>query len=264
MTAEPLPAALRRDRIAALVHERGFIRVAELSNIFRTSPVTIRTDLDDLADRHLVRRVHGGAVPTVGEPATTVPVDDDHDAAARRMLGAAVAARIRSGQTIVLAAAPTTRAVARALAGRAELTDLHVVTNDLRIALELQPRLPSFSVIVTGGTLRPGSPDLGDPLGGTVLDDIGADVSIVGCAALSAHRGLTAASMAEVEMARRLLRAGDRSIVVAEADRIGATAPARIARADDLELVVTDADADGDEVAALRAVGAEVEQVAPA
>lgn len=263
MTAEPLPAALRRDRIAALVHERGFIRVAELSNIFRTSPVTIRTDLDELAERQLVRRVHGGAVPTVGEPAPTVPVDDDHGGATRRALGAAVAGPIRSGQTIVLAAAPTTRAVARALAGRAELTDLQVVTNDLRIALELQPRLPSWSVIVTGGTLRSGSPDLGDPLGGTLLDDIGADVSIAGCAALSARRGLTAASMAEVEMARRLLRAGDQSIVVAEGDRIGAAAPARVARIDEIHRVVTESAADADAVAALRTEGVEVEQVTP-
>lgn len=261
MPVEPLPAALRRDRIAALVAERGFIRVAELSNIFRTSPVTVRTDLDDLADRGLLRRVHGGAVPTVGAPAALPPVGDDEREGQRHRLGTAVTARLSSGQTIVLAGSPATRAVARAMVDRTELTDLTVITNDLRIALELQQRLPSFTVMVTGGTLRDGSPDLGDPLGGVLLADVRAEVSIVGCAALSAHGGLTAASMAEVEMARRLLRAGRRSIVVADGDRIGSSGSARIAPAGELDVVITDGDADDHDVASLRSVGVEVEQV---
>lgn len=263
MTAEPLPAALRRDRIAALVQERGFIRVAELSRIFRTSPVTIRTDLDDLEGRQVVRRVHGGAVPAGGQPAAATDHLEDPTTRVRHQLAEATAARLQPGQTVVLAGAPATRLLARTLAARTELDSLAVVTNDLQIALELQPRLPGFSVVLTGGTLRAGAPELGDPLGGALLADLSAELSIVGCAAVSAARGLGATSIAEVEMARRLLRAGEHRIVVADGEQVGGNAPARVAPADELDQVVTSPTADPEELAALRARGVAV-ALAPA
>jgi DeoR family transcriptional regulator, aga operon transcriptional repressor len=261
MSSDSLPAALRRDRMAALVQERGFIRVAELSRVFRTSPVTIRTDLDELAARDLVRRVHGGAVPKGGPTPTTIVMADDDLAAEHARLGVAAAGHVQSGHTVVLAAAAVTRAVARALVNRPELTDVSFITNDLRIALELQPMIPRISVLLTGGTLRADSPGLGDPFGGLLLDDVAADLSIVGCGGFSAERGLTEGAISGVEMSRRLLRAGERTIVVAHSTQVGVTSPARVARAEDIDLVVTGDDADPGQVAALRTRGLEVELI---
>ncbi len=258
MTTDPLPAALRRERISALVQDRGFIRVAELSRIFRTSPVTIRSDLDNLSAHDLVRRVHGGAVPMVGPP---TPVDDETEdpyASERAAIGAAAADLIEPGQTVVVAGSVTTRLVARALAHRTELHEVVVLTNDLRIALELQPSIPQVTVLVTGGTLRSDAPELADPLGGLLLAEVTADLSIVGCAGLTAERGLTESNVAVVEVARRLLNAGDRQIVVADTGQVGATSPARIARAAEIDLLVTGAGADPDEVQRLRELGIEV------
>lgn len=258
MTPEPLPAALRRERISALVRDRGFIRVAELSRIFRTSPVTIRSDLDDLAEHDLVRRVHGGAVPALGRPTAVSSDTDDPHAAERAAIGAATADLIESGQTIVLAGSATTRLVARALAHRTELQDVAVLTNDLQIALELQPSIPDLTVLVTGGTLRGDAPELADPLGGLLLAEVAADLSIVGCAGLTAERGLTESTVGVVEVARRLLNAGDRRLVVADTGQVGASSPARVARATEVDLVVTGAGADDAEVQRLRELGIEV------
>ncbi|RXZ46207.1 DeoR family transcriptional regulator, partial [Agromyces binzhouensis] len=57
-------AAHRRSLTADLVTERGFVRVVELSESFGVTPVTARADLDALERAGLVRRVHGGAVPS--------------------------------------------------------------------------------------------------------------------------------------------------------------------------------------------------------
>ena len=59
---EPLPAALRRERMLELIGRAGFVRVAELSEEFQVSDVTVRTDLDALDAQQSIRRVHGGAV----------------------------------------------------------------------------------------------------------------------------------------------------------------------------------------------------------
>ena len=60
--SEPLPAALRRERMLDLIGRTGFVRVAELSEAFQVSDVTVRTDLDALDAQQSIRRVHGGAV----------------------------------------------------------------------------------------------------------------------------------------------------------------------------------------------------------
>jgi DeoR family transcriptional regulator, aga operon transcriptional repressor len=151
--------------------------------------------------------------------------------------------------------------VARALAHRAELDNVTVLTNDLHIALELQPAIPRLSVVVTGGTLRGDSPDLGDPLGGLLLAGIAADVTIVGCDAISAARGLTTSSVGSVEAARRLVDAGDRTVVVADATQVGSSSPARVVPVDQVDLLITGSRADPDEVDRLRERGVAVELV---
>jgi DeoR family transcriptional regulator, aga operon transcriptional repressor len=260
-TVDSLPAALRRDRIATLVQDRGFIRVAELSRIFRTTPVTIRTDLDELTSRGLVRRVHGGAVPMHGAGAPLRPPSQDPREEHKARIGAIAAELVSDGQTIVIAGAPTTQLLARALALRTEVEGVTVLTNDLHVALELQPAIPRFNLILTGGTLRSDTPDLGDPLGGVLLADMRADLSLVGCGGLSAERGLTETSVARVEVTRRLLHAGEHRVVLADAAQIGASSPGRVATAADVDLLVTAEDADAGAIASLRGEGVEVRLV---
>jgi DeoR/GlpR family transcriptional regulator of sugar metabolism len=52
----------RLDRIASLVVDKQRVSVAELSSLFDVSKVTIRNDLDELEQRGLLMRTHGGAL----------------------------------------------------------------------------------------------------------------------------------------------------------------------------------------------------------
>ncbi|MEV0092131.1 substrate-binding domain-containing protein [Streptomyces sp. NPDC050738] len=52
-------AAERHDRLLALVRERGSARVSDLAGQLGVSPVTVRRDVETLAERGLLDRVHG-------------------------------------------------------------------------------------------------------------------------------------------------------------------------------------------------------------
>jgi len=52
-------AAERHDRLLALVRERGSARVSDLASQLGVSPVTARRDVEELAGRGLLDRVHG-------------------------------------------------------------------------------------------------------------------------------------------------------------------------------------------------------------
>src|ERR1700750_1213715 len=62
-TSMTMYAAERQQAMAELVTRRGRVSVADLSVEFGVTTETVRRDLDTLEDRHLVRRVHGGALP---------------------------------------------------------------------------------------------------------------------------------------------------------------------------------------------------------
>src|SRR5690242_16269877 len=58
-----LPAEMRRAQILTFIKSKDFVRVTDLSAKFGVSEVTVRGDLDALAERGHIRRIRGGAMP---------------------------------------------------------------------------------------------------------------------------------------------------------------------------------------------------------
>src|SRR5215472_15763099 len=96
-----LPTELRRAQILAYVNARDFVRVTDLSSRFRVSEVTVRADLDVLAERGDIRRIRGGAMPQVRPNIEERPFADErvHEKLA---IGRATAGLIAPGETLIL------------------------------------------------------------------------------------------------------------------------------------------------------------------
>ncbi|WP_418958608.1 LacI family DNA-binding transcriptional regulator [Streptomyces tritici] len=67
-------AAERHDRLLALVRERGTARVSDLAGLLGVSPVTARRDVEALAARGLLDRVHGQVSWPGGQGAPAGPL----------------------------------------------------------------------------------------------------------------------------------------------------------------------------------------------
>jgi DeoR family transcriptional regulator of aga operon len=255
-----IPAEIRRERIVAQVEADGFARVTELSRRFGLSEVTIRADLDALALDQTVQRVHGGAISLSRAAGAEQPFEQTSFAAAeqKRAIGAAAAAMVESGQAIVLDVGTTTTAIASALVARAELRDVVVITNALNIAMSLESAIPRFTVIVTGGTLRPLQHSLVDPLAGAVLEHVRADIAFIGCSGVDVTAGITNVNLPEADVKRRMLASASRSIVVADGSKLGLAQLSRVAPLADIDTLVTSDDADPREVARLGRAGLRV------
>src|ERR1700730_11227587 len=57
----------RRQRVLDLVSKRGFVALADLARAIQVSESTIRRDLDELQEKGLLRRTHGGAIYLGGQ-----------------------------------------------------------------------------------------------------------------------------------------------------------------------------------------------------
>jgi DeoR family transcriptional regulator, aga operon transcriptional repressor len=259
MDAEPLPARVRRDRMLSLLRERDFVRVSDLAGRFDVSEVTVRSDLDVLESRGMLRRVRGGAVPRSAAP-TERPFEEAEVAAAaeKRSIARAAAEMVSPGDTIVLDVGTTTTAVAQALAVRDDLSEVTVFTSSLTIAIALERAHPRISVVVTGGTLRPKQHSLVEPLAGLVLGSIHAGTVFLGCNGVDVDAGVTNVNLPETEIKKLMVRASQRRVVCADSSKLGQVALAHVCSLDDVDVLVTDAQADPQIVTALRDTGLDV------
>jgi DeoR family transcriptional regulator of aga operon len=254
-----IDAEARRAQMLAVIRSVDFARVGDLSERFSISGVTVRADLDALASRGEIHRVRGGAVSrTLLEEGQTLM--DGHGASVdeKALIGRAAAALVHDGDSLVVDMGSTTVAFARALAERTDLTDVTVFTNGVRTALELEVAAPCITVVLLGGTLHSLRHSLVEPMASVMLAKINVNTVVVGCSGVDPVAGFTNADLPEAEVKKRMLRTGDRRIVLAGGDKLGRVELARLCAADGVDLLITGASADAAIVAALREQGCEV------
>src|SRR5512135_1374888 len=113
----------RRQEVLNRVKKTGRISVSQLSQEFGVSEVTIRGDLQALADRKLIVRTHGGAVPAdSGLYELTLSMRRQSQVQSKSRIGEAAAAMIFNGDAIILDSSSTALAIAQHLKNHRHLT----------------------------------------------------------------------------------------------------------------------------------------------
>jgi DeoR/GlpR family transcriptional regulator of sugar metabolism len=248
--------SLERQRLL-LQHLRlhGSGNVVDLASALGVSASTVRRDLRDMNDRGLVTRVHGGASVADGEIEAVLASRAAEHSEEKRRIGAAAAAQLPDGATVLITGGTTTEAMLPALAGRDGLT---VLTNGLNIAVGLS-RCPEISVVVLGGVLRHGELSLLGPLTEQALAEFHVDIAYCSAFGIHATAGLTGADVREAGTDRRLLQGAECLIVLADSSKIGRRGPVRLARAESIDCLITDQGAAPSQIEELRRAGINVQ-----
>ncbi|MGC4807644.1 DeoR/GlpR family DNA-binding transcription regulator [Micromonospora sp. DT233] len=246
-----MTSADRHRRIIDAVRGAGQLSVAELAELTRTSEMTIRRDLEVLAEQGVLERYRGGARTLLlrGEEQPFALRARD-GLGVKQRIAAAVADMIADGEAVVVDSGTTCLEVARALLPRR----LTVMPLSLHAANALVDA-PRLRLLLPGGEPRPGELALTGPLTEASLAALRFDTAVIGCCGLTAASGLTAYDLADAAIKRAALASAHRVIAVAEAAKLSRTALAFVAPASALHSVVTSDDAPDDEVDALSAAG---------
>lgn len=241
-------ARQRQELILDAVRTTGGARVSELVDTLGVSDMTVRRDIEALARRGLVTRVHGGATAagsSVEEPGFAAK--SERNTAAKHAIAAAAAALVEPGGSVALSAGTTTHAVAAALLGVPRLT---VVTNSLRVA-EVLWQAEGTTVVLTGGERTPSDALVG-PVAEAALEGLHVDWLLMGVHGMDAEAGFTTPNLAEAATNRALMASARRVAVVADNSKWGVVGLSTIAALNDVDVLVSD---DGLEPDARRALG---------
>jgi DeoR family transcriptional regulator of aga operon len=246
----------RRRRILELLDKEERATVEELSGRFDVSSVTIRGDLDTLADAGAIVRSHGGALKRLDQQDTPIAVKETLHHGEKVRIGHAAAALIRQGETIILDSGTTTAEIARQLKFL-KLKSLTVITNALNIAMELA-NLPHIRVIMIGGILRQMSYSTVGPQAEQILRALNADRLFLGVDGLDPEIGLTTPDVLEAQLNGLMIRVSREVTAVADSSKFHRRSLSLIADLSDVQRIVTDDGADPKLVAGLRARNIEV------
>jgi DeoR family transcriptional regulator, fructose operon transcriptional repressor len=251
----------RRAELVRLVRSRGQVTVTELAALFDVSMDTIRRDLDLLAERGLLTRTHGGAVPLDALAMRDTPFAERLNAhkVAKSRIGRAAAALVGDGETLIMNGGSTTRAFAAELVGRRNLT---VVTNNLSLPAVLSGDAVR-DVYVLGGQYRPESQVTIGEVRFAPVSGISVDTAVIGVGGITAHAGLSTTLLAEAVMIEAMIGTASRTIVVADASKFGHNAFAHIVPLSRIHVLVTDVGPSAELRAALAEAGVEVLVASP-
>ena len=173
----------RQRKILELLHEKGERSVDELADSLRVSDMTIRRDLQALAEDGLLLRTHGGASPVENVRFEFQFLQrTQHQRQQKEAIGLAASALVKEGQSVLFDSGTTTLAVARQLRRVGRFT---VITTSLPIASVMQ-RFGNSDILLLGGFLRRESPDLEGPLTESNLDTLSADLAFLGADGIDA------------------------------------------------------------------------------
>jgi DeoR/GlpR family transcriptional regulator of sugar metabolism len=242
-------AEQRRQEVLNTVRSGQTVETATLAKRYGVSEMTIRRDLDELADRGLLRRVRGGAVQARSlryEPPFDESWIERGDQKAR--VGRAAAELVGPGATIIIDIGTTALQLARHLHGRPGLT---VVTNNLAVYEELVAD-EDVDILLLGGLVRRNYRSLVGFLTADSLQGIQADLAFIGTSGISDDLALLDTTAEEIPAKRAMLQAAKRVVLLADGAKFWGGGLGRVAGIDAVDVVVTTKDAPPERLAALR------------
>ncbi|MBB2910908.1 DeoR/GlpR family transcriptional regulator of sugar metabolism [Streptosporangium becharense] len=232
-------AQQRQQAILEKVRGSGGVRVADLVRELGVSDMTIRRDLEVLAERGLVKKVHGGA--TAAGPGSTEEPGFAAKSARQQPEKEAIARHaarlVQPGTAIALSAGTTTWTLAHFLT---EVPDLTVITNSIRIA-DVFHRSPGGdrTVVLTGGVRTPSDALVG-PVAVTAIRGLHVDTLFLGVHGMSTRAGFTTPNLLEAETNRALVASAHRLVVLADHTKWDTVGISTIAELSEAHVLVTD------------------------
>jgi DeoR family transcriptional regulator of aga operon len=250
----------RLQLIVEELHENGSVNVIDLKDRYQVSAMTIRRDLIALEKQGLIKRTHGGALPS---PETRNRIEPpiierlNVMAEEKKRIAVWVADHIEPKETIFLGSGTTALYIARELIIRDDIT---VVTNSVPILHELSTN-SNMSIITVGGVLRRSELSLIGAFAEPVLENIRVNKVIIGMRGIHPLYGFTCENPEELVTDRMVMGISDTVIVVADHTKIGQVATNRVASIDQATMIITTKAAQPRMVRKIQDLGVEVVRV---
>lgn len=249
----------RHQKILGFLAHTDQVSVVELSEQFDVSLVTIRTDLNQLAEQGKVIRTHGGA-RLAGErqrQELTYATRQRINAEEKMCIGVEAASMVTSNEAILLDSSTTAVAVGSALKSRNDLIDITVVTTGIWTALELLGT-SGVQVVLAGGQVRDTTGSITGKFTEDILMSFNFSKVFLGAWGIELREGVTDTHLTEVELKQKIVTRSDSVYIVVDGSKFGRKGLSSYASLKQIDGIITDKSAPEQYLQDLRDKGLDV------
>lgn len=233
--------------------------MTELAARLKVATETVRRDLHALEVHGLVRRTHGGAIPTEGARfESNLTHRSSHRVPEKRRIAEAAVQHLDGAETIYLDEGSTQQLIAEELVKLA--LPLTVITSSLGAAAVLATA-ESVSVLLLGGRVRYRTLGTVDHWATDMLADLVIDLAILGANGITVKHGLTTPDPAVCAVKNKAVQVSRRRLFTGVSDKFGVNSFCRFADVAKFETLITDTGLSIHEASRYRALGPHIVRV---
>lgn len=226
----------RQNKILSLAREQGRVDVDELSRSFSVSPQTIRKDLNELCEKQILQRIHGGAI--VGSGIENVSYEARRLLApdSKKHIGQRAAQLIPDNSSLLINIGTTTEQVAHSLQ---QHHGLLVITNNVN-AVHIMKDFLGIELIIAGGLVRRSDGGIVGEAAVDFINQFKVDYAVIGVSAIDEDGSLLDYDFREVRVAQAIIKNARHVILVADLLKLERSAPVRLGHVSQINTIVTD------------------------
>lgn len=214
----------RQKRILELVPRQGFVSIEGLSRHFGVSAQTIRRDINELCDRALLQRFHGGAGLMSSVENIAYASRQDMCLAEKARIAHLIAADIPDNASVFIDIGTTSEEVAKALR---EHNGLRIITNNFNAAAILSGN-QSREVFITGGLIRHNDFGIVGEATEDFIDQFKVDFGIITVSSIDEDGTLLDFDYREVRAAQRIIKNSRRVVLAVDHTKFSRSAMVRL------------------------------------
>lgn len=226
----------RHTQLVEYVSLQGKVEVNELAKYLNTSAVTIRKDLDYLADRGILRRERGFAV-------LNDPQDINYRMAfhyeIKKKIATAALELVKDGESVIIEAGSTCALFAEELAKKKK--DITIITNSIHIANFVKD-FSSVNIVLLGGNYQKKWQALVGPMTKACIKEFSVDKIFVGVDGYSRQNGFTGNDLIRLDTLKTMMESAKKTIVLTESDKFTKNGTVSFLKLEDVSHIITDSD----------------------
>lgn len=244
----------RRENILKLLAEapKHQLTVGELAEHFNLSTMTIRRDLDELAELRALERYHGGA--RLNTKNLSIDGKEHLFKNLNEAISKMAATYIKENDTVFINSSSTALNALRYM----DKAMLNIFTNNLNIVNYCLPA--TCNIVVTGGEVRANRQNalVGD-IAQKVVETVSANLCILGCSGLSLDQGISTNNLHEARLNDLYIQQTQGTVIlVANHTKINRQTTFKVADLSCVDVFITDRYASNEDVARIEGLGIDV------
>jgi DeoR/GlpR family transcriptional regulator of sugar metabolism len=207
----------RKFKINLTINKKGQVSIEELTKTFNVTSETIRRDLQELEDEHLIQKVHGGALSLQNNTEDSLHDRFYQNVKAKEIIAQKTISKIKPHSRIFIDFGSTTLAFCEELN---KIDNLTIFTNSPLLAKTVYEANHSHDIYILGGKYLA---NLHENVGYLTLNSIKnefVDLSIISTASINLKYGFFNINQDEAEIAKEMIKNSKECMLLADDSKI--------------------------------------------